>query len=338
MATVQIADIYNPTTFDRRTQEAQTEKNAFLASGVAVRDLALEAQVAQGGRAGELTNFNPLTTGEPDYTSDNPSSSSTPANIDNQVQKFRVSHRAKSWSTMDLARELALQDPVGAITGRIGAYWGTDDQKRCLYSLVGVLNDNEANDAGDMLIDVATDASDAVADTERIGGARVIDALQTLGDHKDSITTLAVHSAIHARLQKQQLIDYIRDADNNIMFETYMGKRLIVDDGLPTTTGDERVTYTCMMFGPGVIANARGRVMVPSEMDRNPAAGDGGGQDIIHSRVANVWHPVGFSFESATLNGAGSTQANYSDLQLAANWDRKYDRKNVPLVFIKVND
>lgn len=339
MAVVTLSDVYNPLTFARRSQEAQIQLNRFLASGIAVFDGELARQVSQGGNVGELTNFNPLTIDEPNYSTDASGSSSTPANIAKQVQKFRVAHRNKSWSTMDFSRELALQDPVTAITGRVGKYWANDDEKRIIYSLLGLLADNVANDSGDMVIDVATDAVGAVTDAERIGGERVIDALQTLGDHKNSVTTLAIHSAIHARLQKQQLIDYIRDADNNIMFETYMGKRLIVDDSLPAVAGTNRVTYTCMMYAPGIIATANGRVLVPSEMDRKPETGDGGGQDIMYSRIANVWHPVGFSFLSNTLTG-GSTNvhADYGDLQLAANWDRVFERKNCPLVFIQVND
>lgn len=339
MATVQITDIYNPLTFGRRTQQAQIELNRFLQSGIAVSDGALQAQIAQGGRVGELTNFNPLSVGEPDYMTDDPTDVAVPANVTKGVQAFRVSHRAKAWSTMDLARQLALQDPVGAITSRIGQYWATDDEQRIIASLLGILADNDANDADDMVIDVATDDAGAVTDAERIGGERVIDALQTLGDHKNSITTLAIHSAIQARLSKQGLIDYIRAADSEIMFPSYMGLRLIVDDSLPAVAGDNRVTYTCMLFAPGVIANASARILIPSEMDRVPLAGQGGGQDIIISRIGNVWHPAGFSFLSDTLTGGPSNdQASYADLKLAANWNRIFERKNVPIAFIKVND
>jgi hypothetical protein len=339
MAVVDITNIYNPKTFARRAQEEQIKLNRFLASGIAVSDGALQAQIAQGGDLGELTNFGALTTGEPNYSNDDPTKLSTPANITSGTQSFRVYHRNKSWSTMDLARELALQDPVGAITGRIGRYWATDDEQRILGSLLGILADNVANDNGDMLIDVATDSSASVTDNERIGGERVIDALQTLGDHKNSITTMAIHSAIHARLQKQQLIDYIRDADNNIMFETYMGKRLIVDDSLPAVAGSNRITYTCILFAPGVVATANGRVLVPSEIDRVASSGTGGGQDIIYSRIANVWHPVGFSFLSDTMTTVGNKKhATYAQLQLADNWNRVFQRKNIPIAFIQVND
>jgi len=339
MAVVQLADIYNPVTFGRRIQQAQTDLNRFIASGVAATDGTLQAQVNQGGRTGELANFNPLTLDEPNYSTDDPAQNSTPAKVDSGLQKFRLASRNKSWSTMDLSRELALIDPAGAITGRIGRYWARDDERRIISSFLGVLADNIANDSGDMVIDVATDGAGAVTDAERIGGTRVIDALQTLGDHKDSVSILAIHSQIHARLQKQQLIDYIRDADNNIMFETYMGKRLIVDDNLPAVSGTNRITYTCMLYAPGIVATAKGKVQTPSEVDRLPSAGDGGGQDVMYSRVADVWHPVGFSFLSNTLTGgSNNTQADYGDLELATNWDRIFLRKNVPLAFIKVND
>ena len=340
MAAVQIADIYNPLTFGRRAQQAQLQLNRFLSSGVAVQDGTIATQIAAGGILGEVSNFKPLTVGEPNYSTDDPTQLSTPQNISSETQKFRAAPRNNSWSTMDLARELALEDPVAAITGRIGAFWATDDEKRIIYSLLGILADNEANDSEDMVIDVATDASGAVTDAERIGGERVIDALQTLGDHKDSITTIGIHSAIHARLQKQNLIQYVRDADNNIMFPTYMGKRLIVDDSLPAIAGSNRVTYTCVLFGGSVFGGADGRVTNPSETLRVPNGGNGGGYDVIFSRVNNVWHPYGFSFLSDTLTGGAASAriASYADLKLAANWNRVWSRKNIPLAFIKVND
>ncbi len=339
-ATVQIADIYNPLTFARRAQQAQIQLNRFIGSGVAAADDRIQQQIAAGGHLGELTNFQPLGITEPNYSSDDPTSASTPANISSELQKFRAAARNQSWSTMDLARELALADPVGAITGRIGNFWANDDEQRILCSLQGILADNVANDASDMVINVATDSASAVTDAERIGGERVIDALQTLGDHKNSITTIAMHSAIHARLQKQQLIQYVRDADNNIMFETYLGKRLIVDDSLPAVAGANRITYTCILFGGAVIGTANGSVMVPSETFRKPSAGNGGGQDEIYSRVNNVWHVNGFSFLSASVNGGAATCrfANYTDLKNVANWNRIWNRKNIPIAFIKVND
>jgi hypothetical protein len=335
MAVVALTDIYNPLTFGRRTQQAQLELNRFLRSGVAIVDPALTAQLASGGNIADLPNYSYLAVGEPNYSTDNPATVSTPANISNELAKARLGIRNKSWSTMDIARELALEDPVAAITGRIGQYWATDDEKRVINSLLGVMADNIANDAGDMIIDVATDAVGAVADAERISGTTVINALQTLGDHKQAITAIAMHSVVHARLQKNNLIQYERTSDQDVMFETYLGKRLIIDDSLPAIAGTNRIKYTCVLFGPGAIVSGNGRVMVPSELLRVPGAGNGGGQDIMFSRVANLWAPVGFSFTSASV---ASTSPTYAELATAANWNRIHARKNIPIAFLRVND
>ena len=82
-----------------------------------------DMQIAQGGNLGELSNYQPLTVGEPNYSRDDPTSLSTPDKIAQESMRFRSASRNKSWSTMDLSRELALEDPVGAITGGVIVSW-----------------------------------------------------------------------------------------------------------------------------------------------------------------------------------------------------------------------
>lgn len=339
MPVVALTNIYNPVTFGRRAQEAQIQYNRFIQSGVAVTDPTLAAQIAQGGNAGEVTNFGPLAVAEPNYSSDNPAAFSNPANISNLVCRFRSAARNNSWSTMDIARELTLDDPVAAITGRIGAYWRQDDEQRIIASLQGLLANNIASNAGDMVVNIANDLASAITSAEQISGDAVVNTLQTLGDHKNNVTTLAIHSKVHARLQRQNLITVVRNSEGDIAFETYLGKRLIVDDSLPAVAGTNRITYTSILFGASVFAYAPGQVLNPSEMQRLPSAGNGGGQDVIYSRVHNVWHPYGFDFTSTTVNGGTSPAiASYANLRLAANWARRAQRKNIPLAFLQTND
>tara|TARA_R110000744_G_scaffold17537_6_gene47449 strand:- start:4379 stop:5386 length:1008 start_codon:yes stop_codon:yes gene_type:complete len=333
---VRIADIFNPTTFGRKAQEAQLQLNRFLNSGIAVMDPELNKQFQAGALTALVNVYSSLAIKEPRYSNDDPSDlNTTHGKIDNLQQTARVAARNDSWALMRLARELADADPVGAITNRIGQFWASDDEQRLLTSLLGILADNVANDGSDMLVDVSTDAAGAVADAERIGGDLVIDGLQTMGDHKDALTALAIHSQIHSRLQKQNLIEYIPATDSTIAFQSYLGRRLIVDDTLPAVAGTNRITYTCVMFGPGAVLAGSGKVAKPSELDSNPDAGNGGGQDKIYSRVSNAWHPNGFNFTSTTVAGQAPT---YAELNLAANWDRIMERKHIPIAFLKVND
>lgn len=335
MATVQLADIYNPLTFARRTQEAQLELNKFINSGVLASDAELQNQIGAGGNIGELTNYNPLGTPEPNYSNDNPASTSTPNKVNTSKMSFRLAQQNQSWSVMDLSRELALEDPVGAITSKIGQYWATINERRLIRSCLGILADNVANDGGDMRVSVATDAAGAVTDAERISANVVLSAKQTMGDHAGALSAIAMHSAIFTRLQRQNLIVYIPNARGEVTIPTYLGYTVLVDDSLPAVAGTNRITYTCILFGAGLFGWANGKVNKPSEMDRIPSAGNGGGQEIIYSRRSDLIHPMGFSFTSASVAGQSATLA---ELQTAANWNRVWARKHIPLAFLQVND
>jgi len=118
MAEVRLVDIYEPTAFNAAVQEAATEANAFIASGILVQDPRIDAMVGVGGMVGELPNFNPMTNDEPDYTTDDPGVDSTPAKIDSATQIYRLANQHKSWSTMDLALTLLVQSLAAlVITG-----------------------------------------------------------------------------------------------------------------------------------------------------------------------------------------------------------------------------
>lgn len=335
MATVQLSDIYNPVPFAGLAARAQLELNRFLEAGVAVRSEFLQGIVSTGGNRGEITNMQPLGTPEPNYSTDDPATNSTPNKVSSEKQGYRLASQNQSWSMMDLAIELGLQDPTGAITSKIGRYWATVNERRVVQSCMGILADNVANDSGDMLTTVATDDVGAVADAQRISPDVVLDAEQTMGDHGFQLSAIAMHSAIYTRLRKQNVIAFIPNNRSEVQIPTYLNKRVIVDDSLPAVAGVNRITYTCIMFGAGAIGMAEGAVQTPSEMIRKPDAGNGGGEERLYSRRSDLIHPFGFDFTSASVAGQSATLA---ELATAANWNRIWDRKQIPLSFIQVND
>lgn len=337
MAEVRLAEVYEPTAFNHAVQEAAIELNAFIASGILVRDPRIDAMVGVGGMVGELPNYNPLTNDEPDYVTDDPGVTSTPADISHGTQIYRLANQHKSWSTMDLARQLALEDPLGAITNRVGHYWAVNSQQRVVSSAMGVMADNEANDAGDMVIDVSiADGNNALA-ANLIHADAVIDAMATLGDHAGNVTAIAIHSVVYTTLQKLNLIAYIPDARGEVNIPTYLGLRVVVDDNLDVTPGGTSgFVYTSILFGQGAFGYGTTPAMVPSELDRVPAAGNGGGQDILHYRYNEIIHPQGFAFLSSGI--AAGVSATRAQLEAAAQWNRIYtERKNIPLAFLKTN-
>lgn len=338
MATgVQIADIYNPLVWNRAIQEKAIEYNRFIECGMCVDNAELKALASGPSTIGELPFFKGLTNDEPNYSSDDSAIISVPAKITSGKQIYRKSFANKSWATMDLAVEIGAVDPVEAIVNRIGKYWATNSQNRCINALRGVMAGNILNNASDMVMDVATlETGAAPAASKVINANLVIDAGLTMGDHAPDLACICMHSVVFGNLQKLNLITYVPTSTQDIKWPSYLGYRVVVDDQLtPRAGGVSGFVYTTILCGMDVCGYGLGTPPVPSEIYRLPNAGNGGGQDLIFSRNTEICHPFGFAFTSASV---AATTATYAELALAANWTRVYaQRKNVALAFIRTN-
>ena len=166
---------------------------------------------------------------------------------------------------------------------------------------------------------------------------RAVDAVFTMGDKFDGLRVIALHSVVYQRLVKQQLIEFVKDADGKILYESYLGKRVVVDDSLPVIAGTTSgFRYLTVLMGGGAIGYGTGSPKVPFELDRIPAGGKGGGLENIWERKTWMIHPFGFDWTENTVTAPGHT-ATLANLRLAANWDRKLPRKMIPLAFLVTN-
>lgn len=333
----QLSDLYEPLTFNAGVDEAFIELNRFLASGVMTTLDSLTAQASLGGDIGEMPFFKPLGhASEPDYTNDTPGDDSEPDKINTGKQIFRLAKMHQSWSTMDFAIELGLStmDPMAAITRKVGKWWAIQEEKRLIQSAMGVLADNIANDASDMVVDIYSDIATPL-EANIVAGTDIIDTMQTAGDHGAMFTAIAMHSVTHATLLKADLIDYIPDSEGKMTIQVYMGKIVVVDDSLPVIAGTNSPKYVTLLFSPGAFGFGSGRMRVPSEMYRKASAGNGGGEDILHTRRNDIIHPAGYQFTSASVAGKSATLA---ELAAATNWDRVMDRKIIGIAALYHNN
>jgi hypothetical protein len=338
MATFQLTNGYNPLVYGYLVNQRATQKNAIIRSGMAAQSSYLQGKLAGGGQNYEFSDYKQLTHSAPNL-SDDSNSNATAENITNALQKGRLIVQNKMWAVKDFAKDLVGQNPVTAITNQIGDVWGTILQKEMVSSLLGILADNIANDASDMVYNIANDNVAAVADAERISATAIIRAKQTSGDMSDGYRFIVMHSLLKARLAIQNLISFIPNSRGETMFETYGGLQIIEDDdALLLTTGVNRITYTCILAGADVIGLASGEVSHPFAMDRDEKTGLGGGEDFFHSRRSDAIHPWGFSFAHAGGGALAGQSATYAELATAAKWDRVWPRKNVKIAFLKVND
>ena len=140
-----------------------------------------------------------------------------------------------------------------------------------------------------------------------------------------------MHSNVYQDLQNQNVIVYEKPSTGDIRFPTYLGYRVIVDDGMPTRAGTtDGTVYQCYLFGEGAIALGQGGAPVPSEVDRDALAGE----DYLITRTHFLLHPRGVKWAEGSVAGDAPTN---TECQNAANWDRVYEKKNVRLVMLEVN-
>lgn len=343
MALTQITDVVVPSRFTPYMQLLSTERSAFVQSGVAQLDPEFDELLAGGGRTFNLPFYNDLTDNEARVSGDavadvqvrpfpNPGNDSTPDKI-TTGQEVAIRHsRNRSWSSADLTGQLSGDDPQAAIASRVAAFWTRQYQRYTIASIQGVIADNIANDSGDMVLDISTNST--VSDANRFSAEAFLDAVQTMGDAGEDLVAVAVHSIVYRRMQKLNLIDFIPDSEGRVNIPTFLGRRVIVDDGMPTFLSGSNPTFSCYLFGAGALALAVGSPKVPTEVQREPAAGNGGGQEVLYSRQEVLLHPRGFAWTSASMVGQSPTNA---ELATAANWNRVFSRKLVRLAELRVN-
>lgn len=333
MATVKISDIVTAPAFLDAMAQLSTEKSALLKSGIMARSGEASRIALAEGKDGTMRFWNDLT-GDASIPSDDPAIKLVAGNANQGSLKAGKLFRVKGWSTMDISASFTGTDPALYIATRQADYWVREDQKALIATLNGVFADNAANNAGDMIWNIATDAVGAPAAAEKISAAAILGAKQTMGDAADKLTTLVMHSAVYTELQRQSLIAFIPNDKANIGFGSYLGYSVLIDDNCPAIMGVNRITYTTYLCGQGAIGYGEGRHKTPQEVVRDALAGNGGGEETLVSRRVFVMHPIGFNYVGASQVGVGATNA---ELALDANWSRSFTRKHVPLVAIKTN-
>ena len=311
--TTRIADVIVPEVFNPYVIQRTAELSALVQSGIVVPNPELDRLASSGGKTINMPYWDDLT-GDDEVLSD--SDALTPAKINVGQDIAVLLMRGKAWAANDLAKALSGDDPMRAIGDLVAAYWARMEQKTLISTLSGAMGATSM--AGNVHDISAGEGAVAVID-----GANFLDAAQKLGDAKDRLVAVAMHSAVETYLAKLNLIEYIKESDANPRVPYYMNKRVIVDDSMPAAGG----VYTTYLFGAGAVGRGEGSAPVPAETDRDSLAGD----DILINRRHFILHPRGIAF---TGTAAGTSPTN-AELATTTNWTRMYENKNIRIVQFK---
>ena len=312
MAATAIANIVVPKIFSPYVVERSTTLSNILSSGIAQRTPAFDEFAGAKGKLFEMPYFNDLT-GDAEVLADG--SALTINNITAEQETAVKFMRGKAWGATDLAAAVAGEDIMASIGDMVAAYWARSVQTT-LMNIIGALFHDSAGSIW------STHVNDTTATD--ITSSAVVDTMQLLGDNASSLTTMIVHSATYAKLQKDSLIDFVRDADNNIMFSTYLGKRLIIDDQCPTSGSGATTEYRSFLFGDGAFAYGVGSIDNATEVDRDTLKGE----DILINRQHFILHPRGLKFVGSVA-GASPTDG---EVGAGGDWTQVWDDQNIKMV------
>lgn len=311
MAKTSITDVVVPDVFNPYVVERTAELSALYQSGIIENDPAFDTLASSGGNLLNMPFWQDLD-GADEVLSD--SSDLTLNAITGETDVAVLLTRAKAWGVNDLAKALSGDDPMRVIGDLVAAYWARRMQATLISILEGAFG--ASNMSGNV-----HDVSEETGDNEFISAKTFVDAMQKLGDNKNRLTGVMMHSAVEAYLTKLQLIEYETTADKNDRVPFFLNKRVIVDDDL-TATSD---VYTTYLFGQGAIAYGNGAAPVPTETDRDSLGSD----DILITRKHYILHPRGVKWNVAT------TRPTNTQLETGTNWSRVYEAKNIRIVQFK---
>jgi hypothetical protein len=330
---VQVADIVVPAIFGPYVQQMTQVKSRLIRSGAIASDERLNQVLAGGGLTFNEPSFKDLED-DAELVSDDSATVATPNKLGTATEiQVRLS-RNNSWGSMDLAADLAGADPMQAIANRVSDYWARRYQGAFVATLTGVFADNAAAPSGtehvinDMTFDVSGGAF--IDGVTNFSAEAFIDATATMGDSMEDLAMVMVHSVVYARMMKNNLIDFVQDSINGeaVRIPTFLGREVIVDDSMPVTSG----VINSWLFGRGAVRAGTALPRVPAEVERKPGAGNGAGQEILHSRVQWCLHPVGCAYVGTAANGGPSNANSANNLANAASFKRVFpERKQIKI-------
>lgn len=334
--TTRVSDVIVPELFTPYAQNLTTEKSRLIQSGLISRSDVLDNFLAGGGLTIQMPSFKDLDNDAERVSTDTSvpfadADASLPAGVARPPNPNKIGtlkeiavrkSRNNSWSSSNLAATLAGANPMDAIASRVADYWVRRMQALFVATWRGVIADNAANDSGDYALDISgASFQDGVTN---FSAEAFLDAAQTMGDNQQVLTAVMVHSVVYNRMMKNNLIDFIPDSEGRVNIPTFLGREVIVDDGMPRTGS----VYDTWLFGAGATQMGIGSPPVPTEVERKGGAGNGGGQDVLYNRVEWCIHPTGHAFVMSSIPDGGPANGDLDD---ATSWDRRYpERKQIP--------
>lgn len=314
-----VIDVIQPEVFTPYTINRTMELSALIQSGIAENSSEFNSLASGPNLTANMPFWNDLT-GDLEIMDDQ--GQTQPGNIGSDKDVARKLGFVKSYGANALSAVLSGDDPMRAIADLFAAYWNRRYQEVLLSILDGIFS---AENMADKIYDITGKSGDAAL----IKGKSFLDANQLMGDAKDLLTGVMMHSATETSLAKNDLIDYREESQGKVRVPYFMNKRVVVDDSIAfdTVTGASEA----YLFGSGAIAWGNGSHKDIKETEVVREGLSLAGEDILVNRRLSILHPRGIKWVEPT-EGLTKKFPNLTDLADGDNWHRVYEPKKIRIV------
>lgn len=317
MPVTKLADVIQPEVFTEYVQQRSTERSALVQSGIIDRNAQFDELASGPNTLINMPFWNDLD-GDAEVISE--TGDFTPNKITSGKDVARKHMRGNAWGANGLSSLLSGADPMGAIANLVADYWNRQDQKLLIKTLDGAF-------AGSNMTEKTLDVSAESGEAGLLTGETFLDAIQVMGDAKDTVTGVMMHSYVETHLAKRGLIEYIPESEANPRVPYFMNKRVIVDDALAFNTTD--LIGSVYIFGNGAVAKGLGSHpdIVPTETHRNKMSK--AGEEFLINRQIQLLHPRGVKW---TETEVASDFPTNDEVATGTNWTRVYEPKQLRIV------
>src|SRR5690606_35689261 len=280
--TTRLQDVIQPEIFTPYTIQRTMELSALIQSGIIANDAEFDSLAGGANTLINMPFWNDLGNEESQIMKDSGDMAINKITSSDDVARKHA--RVNAWGANGLSALLSGDDPMGAISDLVASYWARDLQRTLLATLSGVFK--------------STSMASKVYDiTGRDGDAGVVnlntflDATQLMGDAKENLTGVMMHSAVETELRKQDLIEDVPQSEQGRPIPYINGKQVTVDDSMfyDTAAGQAEM----YIFGQGaiVVGNGSHPRIIQTEVSRNPLAFSG--EEALINRKIFILHPRG---------------------------------------------
>lgn len=334
MAYTLLGNVYVPHLFMQEIQQLTAVKSNLWRSGIITGDKVLAGKAKQGGRLIDVPYWNDLTGNSQRIQS---GTTLTVGNITSDKMQAYIAETGQPWGAETLAGILAQSDPMAAIQNLVAGWWMRDQQDTLISTLKGIFG--AASMSGLLsAIHHTNGGAGSYDESNTFNASTAILAAQLLGDSKDNLTAYVMHSAAEASLALDGLIETIPASETQARVRLFQGKPVIMDDRCPVTEVDGDNVYTTYLFGGGAFAYEE------DNSDRNTPGAIGSWyfeetrnalQDLsaIVTRKRFLLHPFGMKW----TDSSASDSPTLAQVEDPANWERKYEVKNMRVAAITHN-